>query len=149
MASAQDLALERLQLAATDRRADNVRYRQDQLQALHKALREAAASIVSALLTDTKSSSAEAETQYYLALEAVRHAYESLHFDEELAKEYSVVHGRNNEERRLGVGIVIIRPTSHTRFYSIITPLAAAVAAGNCVILEVGTQMRFDSCFSH
>lgn len=139
MASAQDIAIERLQLAATDRRADNVRYRQDQLQSLHQALREAAASIVSALLTDTKSSNAEADTQYYLAMEAVRHSYESIHFDEELAKEYSIVHGKDHTERRLGVGMVIIRPTNHTRFYSIITPLAAAIAAGNCVILEVST----------
>ena len=125
-------------MSVTDRRADNGRYRQNQLQNLHKSLREDAGSIVSALLTDTKSSTAEAETQYYLAMEVVRHFYDSIHFDEELEKEYSIVHGKNNEERQLGAGLVIIRPTSHTRFYSIIAPLAAAIAAGNCVILEVG-----------
>lgn len=36
-------------------------------------------------------------------------------------------------------GIVYIEPTSHTMFYSVVVPVASALAAGNCVILLVST----------
>lgn len=137
MASATDAAIERLQMAVIDGRTENVRYRQDQLQGLHKALRDEAGAICAALSRDSPSSTAEVEAEFYLAMDAVRHFYESLDFERALEEEYSVAHGKNNEGRRLGVGLVVIRPTSHTRFYSIVTPLAAAISAGNCVILEV------------
>lgn len=134
---AETAAIERLQTSVVDGRTENGRYRQYQLQALHKILREEAGHICSALFADSESSSAEVETEYYLAMDAVRHFYESLNFEEELKEEYSVVHGKDNMNRRIGAGLVVIKPTGHTRFYSIITPLAAAIAAGNCIIIEV------------
>lgn len=132
------LAIERLQDAVTDGRAENIRYRQNQLQSLHSSLREEAGGLCAALAKDAhSSSSAEVEAEYYLAMDAVRHFYDSLDFDEEHEKEYAVTRSKDNATRRLGAGLVVIRPTSHTRFYSIITPLAAAISAGNCVIVEV------------
>lgn len=135
---AESAAIERLQMSVVDGRTENGRYRQYQLQALHKVLREEAGRICSALLADSRSSRAEVETEFYLSMDAVRHFYDSLDFEGELQEEYSVVHGQDNLGRRVGVGMVIIRPTGHTRFYSVVSPLAAAIAAGNCIFLEVG-----------
>jgi acyl-CoA reductase-like NAD-dependent aldehyde dehydrogenase len=138
MASPQDAAaVERLEEAAVDGRTEGIRYRQDQLQSLHAALRDAASDVCAALAKDSLASAAEVETEFYLAMDAVRHFYESLDFDKELEDEYSVARGKNHGGRRVGAGIVVIRPTTHTRFFSIVTPLAAAIAAGNCIILEV------------
>lgn len=134
--------IELVQSSVVDGRAENGRYRQDQLQSLHKKLREEAGEICSALLADAKSSIAEAETEYYLTMDAVRNFYDSLDFKKDLEDEYLVAHGKDNADRRVGAGLVVIRPTTHTRFYSIVTPLAAAIAAGNCVILEVGDSLN-------
>lgn len=130
-------AIDRLQESVVDGRTENGRYRQDQLQRLHRTLREEASQIIAALVADSKSSSSEVDAEYYLGMEAVRHFYDSLDFEKDLKDEYSVVRGEDNLKRRVGAGLVVIRPTSHTRFYSILAPLAAAIAAGNCVILEV------------
>ncbi|KAG6357138.1 hypothetical protein INS49_015015 [Diaporthe citri] len=139
-------AIDRLQASAVDGRTENGRYRQDQLQRLHKALREKASQITAALVADSKSPSSEVDAEYYLGMEAVRHFYDSLDFEKDLKEEYSVVRGEDNLTRRVGAGMVVIRPTSHTRFYSIVTPLAAAIAAGNCIILELSeTLSQVDS----
>ena len=136
-------AVERLQAAVVDGTPENVRYRQDQLQALHGALLEEASAIRGALAKDSLASAVEVETEFYLTVEAVRHFYDGLDFKRELEGEYRVANGKDNADRRVGLGLVVIRPTSHTRLYSIITPLAAAIAAGNCIILEVrGSQKK-------
>lgn len=129
-------------MAVIDGRTENIRYRQNQLQSLHTALRNEAGSICSALAKDSQASAAEVETEYYLAMDALKHWYDSLDFAEEHKKEYAVVEGKDHPTRRLGVGLVIVRPTSHTRFYSVISPVAAAVSAGNCVVLEVSRISR-------
>ncbi|KAK7749728.1 hypothetical protein SLS53_000307 [Cytospora paraplurivora] len=135
-------AVERLQASIVDGRTGSIRYRQDQLQALHTGLREESDNICSALLADTSLPGAEVEVEYYLAVDAVRHFYDSLDFEGELKAEYNVVYGKDNLLRRVGVGLVVIRPTGHTRFYSIVTPLAAAIAAGNTIILELPNTVR-------
>ncbi|KAI1503560.1 Aldehyde/histidinol dehydrogenase [Biscogniauxia marginata] len=144
--ASQDAAIERLQMSISDGRTENVRCRQDQLQNLHLTLRSNANKLCSALSQDTKASSAEVESEYYLAMDVIRHAYDSLDFDKALKEEYSVTNGKDFSTRRLGVGMVVIRPTSHTRLYSIVSPLAVAIAAGNCVILELqDTLLQTDS----
>lgn len=132
-------ALERIAESVTDGRAENVRYRQEELFNLHRLLVERAQAICQALESDGQGeqSKQEAEIEYYLTLDAVRHFYDSLDFDRELEQEYRVANGKNNEERRVGFGMVVVRPTSHTRFYSTVVPLAAALSAGNCVVVEV------------
>lgn len=135
--ASETAAIDRLQESVVDGRTENGRYRQDQLQRLHRTLREESTRIIAALVADSQSSSSEVDAEYYLGMEAVRHFYDSLDFEKDLKEEYSVVRGEDNLTRRVGAGLVVIRPTSHTRFYSIVTPLAAAIAAGNCIILEV------------
>jgi acyl-CoA reductase-like NAD-dependent aldehyde dehydrogenase len=134
---APDMGIERLQMAVVDGRTENIRYRQGQFHALHAALRTEAAALCEAMAKDSQAPKAEVETEFYLAMETLRHFYDTLDFGEEHKKEYSVTHGKDNKSRRLGVGLVVIRPTSHTRLYSIISAMAAAMSAGNCIILEV------------
>ena len=124
-------ALERIAESVTDGRAENVRYRQEELFNLHRVLVEQAPAICQALSRDGQGeqSQQEAETEYYLTLDAVRHFYGLLDFDQELEKEYRVANGKNNEERRVGFGMVVIRPTSHTRFYSIVVPRVEGLVA--------------------
>ncbi|KAK6062339.1 putative aldehyde dehydrogenase [Seiridium cupressi] len=104
--SSQESAIERLQLAVIDGRTENIRYRQNQLQGLHTALRNDAGTICSALARDSQASAAEVETEYYLATDAVRHWYDSLDFAEEHKQEYAVTEGKDNSTRRLGVGLL-------------------------------------------
>ncbi|KAK0719812.1 hypothetical protein B0H67DRAFT_643125 [Lasiosphaeris hirsuta] len=139
-------AFDRLTAAAIDGRTETIRYRQTQLQSLHGALASppTAANICRAL-TQGPSTPAEVEAEYALAMDAVRHAYDGLDVDAELEAEYSVVRGKGNEVRRIGVGMVVVRPTNHARFFSVLAPLAVAVAAGNCVILELGDELPVDT----
>ncbi|KAK3359951.1 Aldehyde/histidinol dehydrogenase [Lasiosphaeria hispida] len=138
-------AFDRLSAAAIDGRTETIRYRQTQLQSLHGVLTNAAAAASACrALAQGSSTPAEAEAEYALAMDAVRHAYDGLDADAELQAEYSVVRGQGNEARRVGVGMVVVRPTKHARFYSVLAPLAAAVAAGNCVVLELGNELPVD-----
>ncbi|KAK3685688.1 Aldehyde/histidinol dehydrogenase [Podospora appendiculata] len=140
------VAMERLEEAAVDGRTENIRYRQQQLQTLHQTLRAEASAICNALSQETRCPPAEAETEFYLGMDAVRHFYDGLDFDRALEDEYRVASAKDHPGRRVGVGMVIIRPTDHSRFYSIVTPLAAAISAGNCVVLELQeTLSQMDS----
>ncbi|KAK4219448.1 Aldehyde/histidinol dehydrogenase [Rhypophila decipiens] len=136
-------ALQRVAESVTDGRAENVGRRQEQLFSLHTTLARDASAICHALALKTKGSrhdeaKKEAEVEYYLALDAVRHFYDSLDFDKELENEYRVANGKDYQSRRVGYGLVVIRPLEHhSRFYSIIVPLAAALSAGNCVVVEM------------
>lgn len=131
--------IQRLQESLIDRRTENVRYRQNQLQSLHATLRNSANLICNSIAEDAQveSSNAEVETEYYLSMNAVKHFYEGLGFEKSINDEYLIATGIDNPQRKVGYGLVIIRPTTHTRLYSIVCPLAAALAAGNVVVIEV------------
>ncbi|KAK2065740.1 hypothetical protein LY76DRAFT_631098 [Colletotrichum caudatum] len=132
-----DSAIENLLDTVVDGRAEGIRFRQDNLLSLHNELRIGSSALTAAQEEDTGASKAEIEAEHFLALEAVRHFYESLDFAKELETEYLVAHGKDNANRRTGAGLVIIRPTTHTRLFSILSPLAAALAAGSVVALEL------------
>ena len=130
-------AFAQLRAAKIDGRTENVRYRQTQLQNLHKSLRDNADTICKAIQDDAQGPRVEVDTEYYMAMLAIRDANKSLDFSKELTEEYLIAKNKNNESRRIGYGIVLIRPTTHTRFFSIVAPLALAIAAGNCLLLEL------------
>ncbi|OBT52058.1 hypothetical protein VE04_08057, partial [Pseudogymnoascus sp. 24MN13] len=140
--------IQRLQESLIDRRTDNVRHRQNQLQSLHAALCSSADLICNSIAEDAQveSSNAEAETEYYLTMNAVKHFYEGLGFEKSINDEYLIATGIDNPQRKVGYGLVIIRPTTHTRLYSIVCPLAAALAAGNVVVIELpDTLLKVDA----
>ncbi|KAK3378388.1 Aldehyde/histidinol dehydrogenase [Podospora didyma] len=152
--SSKEAALERVEAAAIEGRTENIRYRQDQLQKLHQALSHYEKQICDALLQDSSSSPEAADElevakEFYWGMTGIRHFYDELDFGKELENEYRVANGQDNVARRVGVGVVVIRPTTHTRFWSVVSPLAAAIAAGNCVVLELDeTGIHIDSVLS-
>lgn len=134
-------ALEPLHAAVIDGRTDNVRYRQNELQKLHYCLGNNASTIQLAITKDADAHSStispESKAEYWLAVHATERHYESLDFEASMKLEYLISAGVDNKSRRIGNGLVVIRPTMHTRFYSIMVAATAAIAAGNCVALEV------------
>ena len=129
--------VQRLRGATIDGRTANIRYRQKELQSLHNGLKENADALITAISQDTGATGQEVETELFLAMDSLRHCYDSLNFDKEMTEEYLVACGKSNPGRRVGVGLVVIRPTFHTRLFSVLSSLCAAIAAGNCILLEV------------
>lgn len=108
------------------RRLNNIAYRREQLERLHQALTREADVLCEALLEDSKStgyyhvSPSEVQIQLFYAAQAVSHFLE-----------------RGLDKRRIGMGLVVVLPTLHTKLYSIICAVAGAIAAGNSVFIEV------------
>jgi acyl-CoA reductase-like NAD-dependent aldehyde dehydrogenase len=139
MANPLSKAFDRLLSSVTDGRAENTRFRQNQLHSLHARLKAQKTEICSALSSSSSSTSADAEAEYFLTLDAINQIYETLDFEKALKEEYLITTGANNVRRKVAVGLVTVKPSSHSRFYSAVVPSAAAVAAGNCILLEVST----------
>ncbi|KAF6815830.1 putative aldehyde dehydrogenase [Colletotrichum sojae] len=141
-----DPAIEKLLVTVVDGRAEGIRFRQDNLRSLHDELRRESAALCAAQERDTGASRSEIEVEHYLAMEAVRHFFDSLDFTTELDAEYLIARGRDNKARRTGAGLVIVRPTTYTRLFSILSPLSAALAAGSVVALELeDTLLQLDA----
>jgi acyl-CoA reductase-like NAD-dependent aldehyde dehydrogenase len=130
-------SISRIQAANIEGRARTPRFIQGQLQALHSSLLKNASEIRQVIASSTHHTPAEVGIEYYLAVSAVKDQYTSIDFNQSLDEEYRIANGKDAPDRRVAAGIVYIVPTSHTLFYSTIAPLSAAIAAGNCVILEV------------
>ncbi|KAL3422098.1 Aldehyde dehydrogenase family 3 member B1 [Phlyctema vagabunda] len=149
MANRLDSGLATLLASVTDGRTENVRYRQNELFRLHTGLKEKSDEIRLSISQTTLSNSKDAETEFFLGMDALRLAYEELDFEKAIKDEYLVANGADNPTRRVGLGLVAIRPAEHSRFYSIISPLASAISAGNCVLLELkAAQSPLDELLS-
>jgi len=133
--------LQRIKAGIIDGRCRTPRYIQKQLLILHDALAYATPSFHEAIISDTECSSAEAWFEIHMTLHAVKQQYGSINFDDCLQQEYSIVKGKDNASRRLPFGCVYILPSQHSRLYSVIQPSAAAIAAGNCVVIEVSLDL--------
>jgi len=123
--------------AAIDGRLANVYKRQTELERLHEILVQNSQDITNAIVQDSGNSTAEAVVEYHLSLASLKQQYTLLDPTKEHEDEYRVAHGANAPDRREPAGLVYITPASHTLFFSVIAPLSTAVAAGNCVIVEV------------
>lgn len=129
----------RLVAARIDGRAENIRYRQEQLRQLHSNIVTNRSQLHRSLLKDAGYTKAESDVELAVAMNAIRHHYDSLDFDVSIKQEYSVARGHDYAHRMVGVGIVYIKPADSSSLYAIIAPLSAAIAAGNAVILKVCT----------
>ncbi|KAK6432967.1 hypothetical protein LTR95_010863 [Oleoguttula sp. CCFEE 5521] len=143
MASATKAALARLRAAKVDGRTENVRYRQSQLQYLHCELIALNDELRAAIRKDTSISEAEADVEFAAGMTCVKDAYETLDFDKSLSDEYSVTRGQDFTQRRRGIGLVYARTGIDFPFFSVLAPLAAAIAAGNCVLLQVNADLMY------
>lgn len=126
-----------IRAAAIDQRTENIFYRQTQLERLTQSLISTTNDISSAIAADYGNSQAEVAIEINLAISAVRRDYASLQPKQAHEDEYLIAAGKDAPSTRKPAGIVYIEPCTHTLFYSVIVPLSAAIAAGNCVIVLV------------
>lgn len=129
-----------LRAAAIDARTHNIYYRQHQLEVLHQGLLNHASEIKEALAADYDHTPAEIAIEIHLALKALKTSYETLQPSKALAEEYLIASGKDAPSNRVPVGIAYIEPCTHTLLYSVVAPLCAAIAAGNCVIVLVSQK---------
>ena len=129
--------LDRLDNTILDGRSRNPRYRQHQLESLHSFLKQDMDKLCEAIGKDTNLSVEEIYSEFHLSIETVRLLHEGIDFNKCLKEEYAVARGEDDSKRRIPVGVVLIRPTAHTRLFSIVSVVAAALAAGNAILLEV------------
>jgi acyl-CoA reductase-like NAD-dependent aldehyde dehydrogenase len=147
---------ERVDAARIDGRARNIRYRQKQLLAVHSFLLEKEGELVKAiqqgncmmilLILDTGRSRRECQYEVSCTIDIVEKHYENLDFDAALLKEKNIARGVSAADWRDPLGTVAIvceaRSIHSTNAMAkldplnlAVSPLAAAIAAGNCAIL--------------
>lgn len=134
-------ATKRVNAARIDGRAQSPRYIQQQLSKLHDVLVENAKEIRDAIRSDSHHLSSEIEAEYYLALQTVKDLYLQLNVERCIDEEYHLANSIDSPDRRAAAGTVYISPAEHTRLYSIIAPVSAAISAGNCVVVEVSQAL--------
>lgn len=140
-------ALARIRGSATDGRAHNPIFRRTQLKKLHDAVVAHADELERAIVTaeDTAVTPHDARLELCFAVRAIRELSASPRLDvaKTLELEYAVSRGQDARGARRPVGIVVISapPTAHTPVYSVVSAVAAAVAGGNCVVLQVLTWL--------
>lgn len=131
----------KIRSAAIDGRAHNPFYRKVQLKKLHDKLADHATDIQKAIADDTGYRPAEVKAEYWLALRCVAESYTSIDPEQHLRDEYAIAASKDAPNAREPVGIVVIEPTTHTFVLSLLSALSPALAAGNCVIIQVEQTM--------
>ena len=122
---------------AQDGRGRTPRYRQHHLLFMHDFLRKNVDQIRTAIKQDGSTIDSEIDAEIALTLATVRGLYDQIDFNKTLRDEMRIARGEDNPDARIPYGIVLLRPTTHTRFFSIISAAATALAAGNVVLVEV------------
>lgn len=133
----------RLQISVLERRAQSTLHKQAQIRQLFSALNSSASAIKLAIQLDSGIQPREAELEFVLALTELRELYGALDIANELDNQRRISDDKDNLERVNPHGIVYVVPGTLSLFYSSVSPLAAAIAAGNCVVLEVLTFQPF------
>ena len=128
-----------LRAAVIDGRAHNIFYRIEQLEKLYDTLASESQTIIEAIITDSEISQAEAKIEFVLALNSLRDRYAELQPSQELKEEYAIANHKDAKDLRVGFGLVLIKVAKHSPFFSAVATLGAAIAAGNCVVLEVSS----------
>lgn len=129
--------VERVLAAATEGQAQSLRHIQQQLSRLHAALTDAGSDIRNAISKNDKHTTSEVEIQYALALENVATHLSESGFEAQLQSEYRLARSENAADNTAPYGTVYIVPARYNQVYSCVTAAAAAISAGNCVVLEV------------
>ena len=123
--------------AAIDGRLHNPIYAKTQLKNLHDILAQNATEIQRAIRKDTGHRASEVKVEYWLAMRCLADVYAALDPETLLDEEYALANGKDAADAREPVGIVVVEATAHTFFYSVVSAVAPAIAAGNCVIVQV------------
>ena len=134
--------LSKVSATSLDRRMRDLRYRQRQLSSLHRWLTTHADESKEGVQRDARCTPEEARLVVAKTLLELRHHYDSLDLKQELEAEYSIKRHYSCPERRVAPGIVYIIPERFTLFFSVLSAVCAAVAAGNCCVIEVRLACR-------
>jgi acyl-CoA reductase-like NAD-dependent aldehyde dehydrogenase len=129
--------LSKIQCAATDGGARNLRSRQKSLIALFSSLTKRKEEFVEALQTDNDFSKGEAQIAVSAMLLDLRKHYERLDLKEELELEYSIRDSKSHITRRVAQRIAYIIPDPFTMAFSVFSALCAAIEAGSSCVVEV------------
>ena len=130
-------SLKTIRSSIIDGIAHTPRYRERQLASLHKALIESRSNLIRLIAEDSTVTTAEATAQFLLVLRAIKEFHTAVNPKQSLESEYLLAHGKNFASRRTPYGCAYIQPSNHDTFYSSVVPTAAAIAAGNGVVLEL------------
>ncbi|CEJ62759.1 hypothetical protein PMG11_11250 [Penicillium brasilianum] len=122
---------------ALEGRMKDLRTRQRILRDLHTKLTENVEELVIATARDDRISREEAQVVVSAGLLELRAHYDRLDLKDELDEEYSIARKESRLKKRVPSGMVYVIPEAYTTFFSIITALSAAIAAGNCVVIEM------------
>lgn len=125
-----------------DGRTKDLRYRQRQFRSLHEWITGHPSEIQSAVQTDDGFSEAEARFLTTLTLNELRKYYDSLDLKAELANEYSIKNGRDNEARRVPEELAYVIPERYAFIFNVFSILYACIAAGSCCVVEVGDATK-------
>lgn len=125
--------------SAIEGRLQNPRHRRRLLVQLRERLIERYDEIFSAIKADAEHTDSEISVQIYCTLQHIRATIEDQNLDDanSQALEYALSRGEDSSDRSVGVPLVLVEPASYTRFFSILAPLSAVIAAGSCVLLKV------------
>jgi acyl-CoA reductase-like NAD-dependent aldehyde dehydrogenase len=127
----------RIAISQLEGRAQPIHYRKTQLHRLQIELLNSADEIKASIKADEGHTSHEADFEYILVLSELRQHYDTLNPKNELATMRQIELGNSNLSRSKSTSIAYVEPSAHTRLYSVLSPVCAAIAAGNCVIVEV------------
>jgi acyl-CoA reductase-like NAD-dependent aldehyde dehydrogenase len=129
-----------LRLSYTAGKLKTISYRRNEISRLYRRLRNDCESVCNAIASDGRCSAPAAEAEFRLTMDGIRQFHSSLKLPLERKKPQCFAHDDLN--RRSAVGLVAIRPGRHSRLYSTLIPLTAAIAAGNCILLEARFFIR-------
>jgi acyl-CoA reductase-like NAD-dependent aldehyde dehydrogenase len=123
----------RIEVSHQEGRAQSVRLRQKLFHSLHSTIKASEKAIKRAIQADTGYSDHDVNIEYSLTISELRTHYESLDLRRELDSQKAV----ENLDATTSVGVVYIIPARGNLLYSVVSALTAALAAGNCIVLEV------------
>jgi hypothetical protein len=121
-----------------DGRAKDLRFRQRQLVSLQQWIVRHTSELEIALNKDSPSHFKN-EARFLIArtlLEIKRH-YDPLDLKQELKDEYRIMQNRNSVRGYRVEELIYLLPETHTLFFSVLSALAASIAAGSCCLIEV------------
>ncbi|KAK5053857.1 hypothetical protein LTR84_001819 [Exophiala bonariae] len=130
-------SLDRILAAAVDGQAQSQRFIQRQLSRLHEHFVRDGPEIRAAMKNDGSQTTSEIEIQYTLALETITKSFSESDFQKLLATEYKIAYSENTPDHRCAYGAAYIAPATYNLVYSTVAAVSTAIAAGNCVILEL------------
>ncbi|EWG51755.1 hypothetical protein FVEG_10644 [Fusarium verticillioides 7600] len=134
MASALD-QYRTVSAAWAEGRLENVLQRQKELALLHSNIKSSSTNLIKAICNDLQTSKASGADEVQLALDSIKHLYDDLDFPSTLAEEKQIKKGGSSSSNLIALGPVLIDPSPYSPFLSVISPLAAAVAAGSSAIV--------------